>query len=124
MVTMGLILQFDRKQSQRINKILRETKNVQPLFLMRSAEEKLRSLNIQLYGSTDIKNGRVYINEGARQLVTSQLTGVVNDYNTGKIQLKEYNAKLAEISATLNEVRGMSFEQANHQRPTFASLHK
>ena len=35
-VTMGLILQFDKKQSVRINRILKETRDVQPLFLMRS----------------------------------------------------------------------------------------
>lgn len=128
-LAMGLILQFDRKQTQKINKILRETKNVQPLFLMRSAEEKLRNLNIQLYGNSmvvgsDVQSGRVYMNEGARQLVATQLTGLVNEYNAGHIQLKEYQLKLTEISALLNEVKGMSFEQAQHQRPTFASLHK
>src|ERR1700761_7037305 len=89
-LTMTLILQFDKWQSQRMNKILRETKNVQPLFLMRSAEEKLRNLNIKLYGNsmvagTDVQSGRVYMNEGARQLITAQLTEVVNDYNKGNI---------------------------------------
>jgi len=124
-VTMGLILQFDRKQSQRINKILRETKNVQPLFLMRSAEEKLRDLNIKLYGNGEgVRSCLIYINEGARQLVTSQLNVVVHDYNTGKLGLKEYNTRLTEISTMLNEIKGMSFEQVNHQRPTIASLHK
>ena len=128
-LTMGLILQFDRKQTQKINKILRETKNVQPLFLMRSAEGKLRNLNIQLHGNSmvvgsDVQSGRVYMNEGARQLMAAQLTDLVNGYNSGHIQLKEYHIKLTEISALLNEVKGMSFEQAHHQRPTFASLYK
>ena len=128
-VTMGLILHFDRWQSQRMNKILRETKNVQPLFLMRSAEEKLRNLNIKLYGNSmaagsDVQSGRVYMNEGARQLVASQLTELVTDYSTGRIQLKEYNVKLTEIANLINEVKGVSLEQVKYQRPTFASLHK
>jgi hypothetical protein len=128
-VTMGLILHFDKWQSQRINKILRETKDVQPLFLMRSAEEKLRNLNIKLYGNSmavgsGVQSGRVYMNEGARQLITAQLTEVVNSYNCGNIDLKEYSLKLTELTNLLNEVKGMSFEQSQYQRPTFASLHK
>jgi hypothetical protein len=128
-VTMGLILQFDKWQSQRINKILRETKNIQPLFLLRSAEEKLRNLNIKLYGNSmavgsDIQSGRVYMNEDARQLVASQLMEIVTNYNTGRIQLKEYNLKLTEIANLIKEVKGVSFEQVQYQRPTFASLHK
>jgi hypothetical protein len=126
-LTMGLILQFDKWQSQRINKILRETKNVQPLFLMRSAEEKLRNLNVKLYGNsmaagTDVQSGRVYMNEGARQLITAQLAELVSSYNNGNIQLKEYSVKLTEITNLINEVKGLSFEQSQYQRPTFASM--
>lgn len=116
-VTMGLILQFDKKQNQRISKILRETKNVQPLFLMRSAEEKLRSLNTKLYGNivgSNMHSGRVYMNEGARQMVATQLTNLVNDYYAGQIQLKEYNVKLSEIMTLINEVKGMNFEQVKY----------
>jgi hypothetical protein len=117
-VTMGLILQFDKKQNIRINKILRETRDVQPLFLMRSAEEKLRNLNVSLYGNmivgSDMQGNRGYLNEGVRQLAATRLTETVNSYHAGEIQLKEYNIKLNEITAMVNEAREMNFEQVSY----------
>jgi len=117
-VTMGLILQFDRKQNIRLNKILKETRDVQPLFLMRSAEEKLRNLNISLYGTmavgSDVQVDSAYLNEGVRQLASSRLTEAVNNYQTGKIQLKEYNSTLIEITAMVNEAKGINFEQVSY----------
>ena len=117
-VTMGLILQFDKKQSIRLNKILRETRDVQPLFLMRSAEEKLRNLNASLYGNmragSDAQVSRVYINESIRQLAATRLTETVNSYHAGEIQLKEYNIRLNEITAMVNAAREMNFEQISY----------
>ena len=117
-VTMGLILQFDKKQSIRLNKILRETRDVQPLFLMRSAEEKLRNLNVSLYGNmitgSDVQGSRVYINESIRQLATARLSETVNSYHAGEIQLKEYNTRLNEITAMVNAAREMNFEQISY----------
>lgn len=117
-VTMGLILQFDKKQSIRLNKILKETRDVQPLFLMRSAEEKLRNLNISLYGNmaagADGQSNRVYINESIRRLATTRLTETVNSYHAGEIQLKEYNTRLNEITIMVNAAREMNFEQVSY----------
>ena len=117
-VTMGLILQFDKKQSIRLNKILRETRDVQPLFLMRSTEEKLRNLNVSLYGNmitgSDVQGSRVYINESIRQLATARLSETVNSYHAGEIQLKEYNTRLNEITAMVNAAREMNFEQIGY----------
>lgn len=117
-VTMGLILQFDKKQSIRLNKILKETRDVQPLFLMRSAEEKLRNLNINLYGNmmagSNMQGSRVYINEGIRQLAATRLTETVNSYHSGEIQLKEYNTRLNEITDMVNAAREMNFEQISY----------
>lgn len=117
-VTMGLILQFDKKQSIRLNKILKETRDVQPLFLMRSAEEKLRNLNISLYGNmavgADGQSNRIYINESIRRLATTRLTETVNSYHAGEIQLKEYNTRLNEITIMVNAAREMNFEQVSY----------
>lgn len=117
-VTMGLILQFDKKQSIRLNKILKETRDVQPLFLMRSAEEKLRNLNVNLYGNVtagaDVQGRRVYINESIRQLASARLTETVNSYHSGEIQLKEYNTRLNEITTMVNAAREMNFEQISY----------
>ncbi len=117
-VTMGLILQFDKKQSVRINRILKETRDVQPLFLMRSAEEKLRNLNDSLYSNmvvgSDVRVRSVYINESIRQLAATRLTKLVNSYHSGEIQLKEYNTRLNEITAMVNAAREMNFEQISY----------
>jgi len=117
-ITMALILQFDKKQSIRLNKILRETRDVQPLFLMRSAEEKLRNLNVSLYGNmiagSNVQGSRVYINESIRQLAATRLTETVNSYQAGEIQLKEYNTRLNEITAMINAAREMNFEQISY----------
>jgi len=117
-VTMGLILQFDKKQNIRLNRILKETRDVQPLFLMRSAEEKLRNLNVSLYGSipigSDVYTNGVYLNEGVRHLASSRLTETVNSYQAGEIQLKEYNTRLSEITAMVNEAKSINFEQVSY----------
>ena len=117
-VTMGFILQFDKKQSIRLNRILRETRDVQPLFLMRSAEEKLRNLNVSLYGNmingSEVQGNRVYINESIRQLAATRLTETVNGYHSGDIQLKEYNTRLNEITVMVNAAREMNFEQVSY----------
>src|SRR5476649_1058760 len=99
---MFLILIFDKKQSQKMNKVLRDTKNIQPLFLIRSAENKLIALNTKLYGSMAVQangdsGGRIEMKEGARQLLTSQLSQLVNDYNHGQMSLITYNDKLGQL---------------------------
>jgi hypothetical protein len=113
---MFLILKFDKKQSQKMNKVLRETKNIQPLFLLRSAENKLIALNTKLYGSMAIQangafSGQIEMNEGARQVLTSQLSQLINDYNNGQISLITYNDKLGQLIENINHVRLMNFEQ-------------
>lgn len=114
-VIMFGILMYDTKQSRRLNNILRENKNVQPLFMQRSAEQRLNALNTQLYGNMPTgantsPSGRVNMNEGARQLVAAQLNKLVSDYNAGQISLKQYNAKLKEMLEMIHEVQGMTFE--------------
>jgi hypothetical protein len=111
-----LILKFDTKQNRRINKVLKDTSTLEPLFLMRATEQKLKELNTQLYGNITLiadgtHSGRININEGARQMLTSQLSKLISDYNTGDITLKEYNRKLSEMIQAVNEVKYMSFEQ-------------
>ncbi|MFI5157663.1 MAG: hypothetical protein ACHQF4_02290 [Sphingobacteriales bacterium] len=114
-----LILKFDTKQNRKVKKILKDTHNIEPLFLMRAAEQKLKVLNTQLYGNIALiangaHSGRININEGARQMLTSQLSRLISDYNSGELNLKEYNSKLGEMVQTVNQVKYLNFEQINN----------
>jgi hypothetical protein len=113
-----LILKFDQKQNRKIKKVLKDTHTVEPLFLMRATEQKLKELNTQLYGNialiaNGIHSGRININEGARQMLTSQLSKLTSDYNSGELNLKAYNSKLSEMIQTVNQVKYLNFEQIN-----------
>lgn len=114
-----LILKFDTKQNRKIKKVLKDTHNIQPLFLMRAAEQKLKELNTQLYGNIALiangaPSGRININEGTRQMLISQLSKLTSNYNLGELNLKEYNNKLSEMIQTINQVKYLNFEQINN----------
>lgn len=114
-----LILKFDTKQNRKVKNVLKDTHNIEPLFLMRAAEQKLKELNTQLYGNIALiangaHSGRININEGARQMLTSQLSKLISDYNSGELNLKEYNSKLGEMVHTVNQVKYLNFEQVNN----------
>ena len=114
-----LILKFDTKQNQKIKKVLKDTHNIEPLFMMRATEQKLRELNTQLYGNIALiangtHSGRINMNEGARQMLTSQLSKLTSDYNSGELSLKAYNSKLSEMIQTVNQVKYLNFEQINN----------
>jgi hypothetical protein len=114
----GLLLFFDDQQGSVLERVLRKARSVQPLFLIRSAEQKLNKLNTLLYGKiiiTDdgrtLTQGRININEGARQIIISQLNMLTNSYETGRISLKDYHTGLNELLATINKVKVLNFEQ-------------
>ena len=114
-----LILKFDTKQNRKIKKVLKDTHNIEPLFLMRATEQKLKELHTQLYGNITLRangthSGRININEGARQMLTTQLNKLTSDYNSSELSLKEYNSKLSEMIQTVNQVKYLNFEQINN----------
>jgi len=111
-----LILQLDKQQRRRVNKILKDTKTVHPLFLLRATELKLRTLNTILYGNmptglNSVPSGRVNMDEGARQMIASQLSNLVSEYNMGKIPLKVYNNQLRQLLKMVDEIKGMRLER-------------
>ena len=109
-----LILRFDKKQRRKVKKVLKETKNVQPLFLLKSTEEKLSVLNSILYGHvTRAVNGvnRINLDESARQMLSAQLGNLIQDYNCGKITLKAYHSELKGLLYTAHELTDMGFER-------------
>jgi len=111
-----LIFKFDNKQSRKVKKVLKDTNNIQPLFLLRAVENKLNELNTKLYGNVSliangVHSGRANINEGVRQMLTEQLSKVISEYNNGQLNLKDYNNKLGDLLETVNQVKHLNFEQ-------------
>jgi hypothetical protein len=111
-----LIFKFDSKQNRKVNKVLKDTNNIQPLFLLRAIENKLNELNTKLYGNIALlangaHSGRANLNEGVRQMLTEQLSKLVSDYNYGLLSLKDYNIKLGDLIQTVNQVKHLNFEQ-------------
>jgi hypothetical protein len=117
-IVVASLLLIDDQQTSGLERILRKARSIQPLFLIRSAEQKLQRLNTLLYGDitiTDdgrtIARGRININEGARQIIISQLNALTSNYERGRISLKEYHTGLNELLATINKVKVLNFEQ-------------
>jgi hypothetical protein len=109
---------FDTQQNYRLTQILNEVRYIQPLFILRSAEQKLNTLNTLLYGNivltregNTVRKGQVNINESARQIIASQLNTLTNNYKAGRITLKNYHCQLNELLATINRVKGLNFEE-------------
>jgi hypothetical protein len=115
-----LLLLIDNESDNALDKVLRKARSIQPLFLIRSAEQKLSKLNTLLYGNIiitedgrTVTQGRININEGARQIIISQLNMLTNDYEYSRITLKDYHRGLNELLITINKVKVLNFEQIN-----------
>jgi hypothetical protein len=84
-----LILHFDKQQRRKVNKILHQTNDVEPLLLMQSLGQKLDRLNNALNKPTAPVN------------VGQQLHKVTADYKSGRINITTYNKKLSELLRTV-----------------------
>jgi hypothetical protein len=85
-VIVYLILKFDKANRQKINKVLIEAKDVQPMLMRKSAQRKLHTLKIAT------QNGKI-----DRSLVEKQLDELVADYDKGHISLPDYCNKLNRL---------------------------
>jgi hypothetical protein len=103
-----LILIFDSHQRRTKKKVLKLATNVQPLFLQRSAELKLNTLQTLLYGNitNPATGGQVSMNENSRQIIASQLDELLVRYNGGSITLKAFQNKLTQLLNTVHELKG------------------
>lgn len=84
-----LILHFDKQQRRKVNKILHQTNDVEPLLLMQSLGQKLDRLNNALNKPTAPVN------------VEQQLHKVTAEYKSGRINITTYNKKLSELLRTV-----------------------
>jgi len=99
-----LILKFDKRQAIKVNRILKETSNVPPLFMIKSTEQKVLALKTVLRYDDTLKNmapatTEPYTNKDTneRALKTLELKQLITKYNEGQISLEVYNAGLDKL---------------------------
>lgn len=84
-----VILQFDKQQRRRVNSLLKNANDVQPLLMQRCMDQKLNRINTAL-------SVNAFHTHTGKELEAS-LKQITVDYNTGKISLPVYNNKLGEL---------------------------
>jgi Sec7-like guanine-nucleotide exchange factor len=82
-----LILLFDKKQRQKLNTILSKTKDVQPLFMKRTVDQKFITIK------------KICENDTTPSLTSQQLDELLAEYNAGKITLPDYCNRLSGLLA-------------------------
>src|ERR1035437_10004067 len=92
-----LILQFDKKQAIKVNTVLKETRGVPPLFLLKSTEQKISILKAALRYDDAPQNiaaaasmANIYNNqnENSRQSKVQGFKRLSARYNNGQISLE------------------------------------
>jgi hypothetical protein len=103
---------FEMQQKTKKKKMAKQAKKVEPLFLLRSAEQKLNSLRALLYGDPNdpTATGRVVVDENTRKMI-AQLEDLVANYSNGNIPLKTYQHKLTLMLNRAQEMRAMQLER-------------
>ncbi len=101
-----LILKFDKKQAVKINAVLKESRSIPPLFLLKSTERKISLLKAALRYDDVPQNlsaagtmADIYANqnESHRQSKVQELKLLSSKYNDGQLTIEAYNAKLDEL---------------------------
>ncbi|RFZ95100.1 hypothetical protein D0C36_06120 [Mucilaginibacter conchicola] len=82
------ILVFDKKNREKLSKVLVQAKDTQPMMMKKSAEHKMRALKAAV-------NDRRYDHSAVEQ----QLDALVADYDRGLISLPDYCNRLNRLIA-------------------------
>ncbi|HEY5325882.1 MAG TPA: hypothetical protein VIJ27_02685, partial [Mucilaginibacter sp.] len=115
-----LILQFEKKQVIKVNTVLRETRCIPPLFMLKSTEQKINVLKTALRFDDMPQNmaaagsmANIYNNQNENNRVSKvqELKVLSSKYNNGQISLDTYNVKLDELLEQVHS-QGGSFELA------------
>lgn len=93
-----LIVQYDKQNKKKVNEILRANKNVPPLFMLRSAEQKVNAIKALLNAPSE----PIY----AQSEVALQLQKLMDAYKNRDIALAAYYAKLGALLIKANELKG------------------
>jgi hypothetical protein len=119
-VMVVLILKFDKKQAVKVNTVLKKTRDMPPLYLLKSTEQKIGILKAALryddvsenIGATaSMENVYKNQNENARLIKVQEFKLLSSKYNSGQISLEVYHTKLDELLVQIKK-QGRSFELA------------
>ena len=119
-VIVVLILLFDKKQTIKVNTVLKESRSVPPLFMLKSTEQKISVLKTALRYDDMPQNmaaaasmANIYNNqmENKRQSKVRELKLLSAKYNNGQMSLEAYNVKLDQLLEQVQSQDG-SFELA------------
>jgi len=97
-----LIIQYDKQNKKKVNEILRANKNVPPLFMLRSAEQKVNAIKALLNAPIEPFTAQ---NE-LKNDVALQLQKLIDSYKNRDIALAAYYAKLGALLIKANELKG------------------
>jgi hypothetical protein len=113
-VIVALILKFDKKQTIKVNTVLKESRRIPPLLMLKSTEQKISTLKTILRYDDAPQNmaaaasmANIYNNqnENNRLSKVQELKVLSAKYNNGQISLEAYNQKL---DALLEQIQGQS----------------
>lgn len=99
---MYYILKFDTHQTKRMRKLYKENEDLKPMFMIKAADRKLKTLSIKLYGniapsSYTCAECMAKIGNEPKERAAHELGLLVTDYQSGNISVQNYNAKLGEM---------------------------
>lgn len=87
-VIVYLILKFDKQNRKKLNKVMLQAKDVQPMYMRKSAQQKVQSLKVAMADDkldhTDVER---------------QLDELVKQYDKGHISLPDYCNQLNRLLA-------------------------
>jgi hypothetical protein len=119
-IIVSLILKFDKKQAVKVNAVLKESRSVPPLFMLKSTEQKISILKAALRyddvpqnmaAAASLSNIYNAQSESTRLSKVQELKLLSSKYNNGLISIEAYNAKLDELLEQVQS-QGGSFELA------------
>lgn len=119
-IIVSLILRFDKKQSVKVKAVLKESRSVPPLFMLKSTEQKISILKTALRyddapqnmaAAASLQNIYNSQSESIRLSKVQELKLLSSKYNNGLISIEAYNAKLDELLEMVQS-QGGSFELA------------
>jgi hypothetical protein len=96
-----LIIQYDKQNKKKVDDILRANKNVPPLFMLRSAEQKVNAIKAVVNSPSEPFTDQAM----ARQEVGFHLQKLMESYKNRDIALAAYYAKLGALLISANEVK-------------------
>jgi hypothetical protein len=97
-----LIIQYDKQNKKKVDDILRANKNVPPLFMIRSAEQKVNAIKAVL----NSPNAPFSDQADQKKKIATQLQKLTDGYKNREITLAAYYAKLGALLITANDLKG------------------